>query len=361
MLDDSKFAWGINIDNVWTYAGLPQPKSTILPHVLSIRLPRGPVEILEQPNAGELVEKELNLPDEEEPESEVMEICNDLATRLKDARMDFVRVWFPWNFFNKTVSDPSEFLMDTFVETLKSNGIEIVAVIGNGYSRFLPHGASVEHLQKYLSQLVPSSSEIVRHYKDSIKTWQIENEPNWWKEHVAVDWRSGLIWLEPNNDEIILKCLHDVVREECPKGKIIINVEGDRNNVKYDRYAKYCDIIGLDFYPGYAHSHETSADKIKLASNVKKETGKQIIIAETGQPSGPHLLGYNEERQGAYIKSACQTAHSCDAVSALCVWRLSDSYWRSFPMQENHFGLLTKEREPKPAWFEYVDQIKGKT
>ncbi|MHB2037416.1 MAG: hypothetical protein ACYCPW_11855 [Nitrososphaerales archaeon] len=65
MLDDSKFAWGINIDNVWTYAGLPQPKSTILPHVLSIRLPRGPVEILEHPSASEVVKKKLNLPDEE--------------------------------------------------------------------------------------------------------------------------------------------------------------------------------------------------------------------------------------------------------------------------------------------------------
>lgn len=360
MLDD-KFGWGVNIDNVWTFAGLPQPKSMLLPYVLSMNLPRGPIEIFEHPKAGEAVKENLNLPSEAEPEEVVKELCDDLVARLKEARIDFVRAWLPWNFFNKKVDDPSEFVMDTFVQTLKSNGIEIIAVLGNGYSRFLPQGANVENVQKYIHQIAPASAEIVRHYSGLVKLWQIENEPNWWKQHMAAHWRSGLIWLEPDSDVIILKSLHDVVREECPDARIIINIEGDRHKVNYDRYTKYCDIIGLDFYPGYAHPHKTSADEIKQASEVKKETGKQVIIAETGQPSGPHLLGYSENRQAEYVKSACETAHSCDAIEALCIWRFADSYWRSFPMQENHFGLLTKERNPKAAWFEYVNQIKEKT
>jgi hypothetical protein len=338
MLDSDKFVWGINIDNVWKYAGLPQPKTALRPHV--VNFPQSSSEVFHRPST-----------------SVVREICNDLAVKLKRARIDFVRVWFPWNFFNRRVNDASEFVMDEFVDSLKWNGLEIVAVLGNGYSRFLPRAASVNHIHEYLGQLVPSSKEIVRHYNKSIKIWQIENEPNWWRIHMLVNWRRGLIWLKSNSDEIILRSLHDVVREECPTGKIIINIEGDARKVDYRRYAKYCDIIGLDFYPGYAHSHHTSADRIKLASGVKRQTGKQVIIAETGQPSGPQFFGYSQNRQAEYIKSACQTAHSCDAISALCVWRFTDSNWRSFPMQENHFGLLTKEGQPKAAWFEYTNQI----
>ena len=361
MFQNDKFSWGISLDAIWNYAGMPPPKSMLLPYVLSLKLPRGPVEVYDHLNSDQVIEEQLNLTNEEESMNEVKEICDDLVIRLKEAKISFVRAWFPWSFFYRSVTDPPEFPMDTFVETLKSNGIEILSVIGNGYSRFLPNGASVDHLQMYVNQLSSASTEIVRHYKDSIKFWQLENEPNWWREHAAVDWRSGLIWFEHDSDETIISCLHDVVRKECPDAKIVVNVEGDRSDINFDRYTKYCDIIGLDLYPGYTHPHEISAEKIRIASDVKKATGKQVIIAETGKPSGPKIFGYTEEGQAEYIKSACDVASSCDAVDALCVWRFSDSYWRSFPMQENHFGLLTKRREPKAAWFEYVNQIRDKS
>ena len=296
--------------------------------------------------------------DETQQDSSAKDHCDDLVIRLKEARITLVRSWFPWNFFVQRIGAERRFLLDTFVDTLTAAGIEILAVLGNGYTRFLPEGLSLAHLQKYVDDLVPSSAEIVRHYKDKIKMWQIENEPNWWKQHLAVSWRSGLIWLEPKGNEIILRSLHDVVRAENPEAKIIVNLEADRKKVDWKFYSKYCDMLGLDLYPGYAHPHRTSADEIKIASEVKSETGSHVIIAETGYPSGPRLLGYNEENQATYVRSACEVAYQCDAVDALCIWRFADTSWRSFPMQENHFGLLTKEGKPKPAWPEYVNQIK---
>ncbi|MHB1907877.1 MAG: glycoside hydrolase 5 family protein [Nitrososphaerales archaeon] len=360
------FSFGINIDNVWTYSGLPPPKSMIIPFVVSLKLSRGPVDVFEHPNLKQAIEEQLRLPDESEAPPIVKELCDDLAFRLKEAGIGFVRTWFPWNFFKKSIRTGEEesfqFVMDTFVETLKSNGIEILGVLANGYSRFLPQGANVDHLGEYLKQLVPASREIVRHYKGSISTWQIENEPNWWKGHVAAHWRSGLIWFEKEAQEKVLSSLHDVVRQESPGAKIVINVEADRHPINWGLYEKYCDVLGLDFYPAYAHPHKTTAEEIKLvSSSVKKQTGKQLIVAETGQPSGPHFLGYSEERQSEYVKSACENAFSSDSLDGLCLWRFSDSYWRSFPMQENHFGLLTKKREQKLAWIEYANQIKAKS
>ncbi len=374
LFESGKFQWGINIDNVWIYAGLPPPKSEIMPFLISLKLSRGPTDTFEHPNLSQALDEHnnnLQLPDEPEPES-VEQVCQDLVARLKEAKISFVRAWFPWNYFTKDLQSPDqdnerqtpptfEFIMDTFVETLTTNGLGVLGVLANGYSRFLPNGADVENLRKYLLQLIPSCEEIVRHYKGTIDIWQIENEPNWWKGHVAVDWRSGLIWLEHKSEEMILEALHNVVRQECPNGKIVINVEADRRSINWELYTKYADVLGLDFYPGYVHPRESSAAEIRaIASDVKKQTGKQLIVTETGQPSGPQLLGYSEGDQAEYVKSACEESFSSDILDGLAVWRYSDSYWRSFPMQENHFGLLTKERDPKKAWFEYVDQIKAR-
>lgn len=374
LFESGKFQWGINIDNVWVYAGLPPPKSEIVPFLISLKLSRGPVDTFEHPNLREALNEHNNqqLPDEEPETKSVEEVSQDLVARLKEAKISFVRAWLPWNYFIKEVQSPDqenkvaqssfEYVMDTFVETLTANGIGVLGVLANGYSRFLPHGADVDNLRKYLLQLVPSCEEIVHHYSGKIDTWQIENEPNWWRGHVAVDWRSGLIWLEHGSEEAILEALHDVVRRECPNGKIVVNVEADRHPINWELYAKYADVLGLDFYPGYAHPHESSAAEIgTIASDVKKQqTGKQLIVTETGQPSGPRLLGYSEDKQAEYVASACEESFSSDALDGLCIWRYSDSYWRSFPVQENHFGLLTEKNDPKKAWFEYVNQVKAR-
>jgi hypothetical protein len=368
-----KFQWGINIDNVWIYSGLPPPKSEIVPFLVSLRLSRGPIDTFEHPNLDHALNEHNQLAVEElESPNAVEEVCQDLVARLKDAKISVVRAWFPWNYFTKNLEPANndnmqspmtlEYVMDTFVETLRSNGIGVLGVLANGYSRFLPRGADVENLRKYMIQLVPSCEQIVRHYKGAIDTWQIENEPNWWRGHVAVDWRKGLIWLEHDSEELILEALYKVVRQECPNGKVMINVEADRRPNNWGLYAKYADVIGLDFYPAYAHPHLTSAEEIKsLSSEVKKQTGKQLVVAETGQPSGPELLGYSEDKQAEFVRSACEEAFTSDVLDGLFIWRYSDSYWRSFPMQENHFGLLTKERKPKKAWGEYADQIRGKS
>src|SRR2546428_8717610 len=212
MAGRASFRWGISIDHPWAYAGLPPPKPIFMPHVPSLRLPRGLLETLEHSKTKEAFDEMRSQQGEAEPGTSVRDLCDDLVTRLKEARINLVRSWFPWNYFEEKVGGERRYLLDTFVETLSSAGIEILAVLGNGYTRFLPEGLSLGHLQKYVKDLIPPSSEIVRHYGPKIKMWQIENEPNWWMEHLAVSWRAGLIWLDPKGNEVILKSLYDVVR-----------------------------------------------------------------------------------------------------------------------------------------------------
>ncbi len=244
---------------------------------------------------------------------------------------------------------------------MSEEGIEIVAVIGNGYTRFLPERVNLDNPNDYIQRLRSASTAIVRRYKDEIKTWQIENEPNWWLEHYATHWRSGGVWLEPGIQEDVLGTLHDVVRQEDPSATIVVNLEADNRKTDWKFYAKYCDVLGLDFYPNYVHPEPVDASEVKFASQVKRESGLPVFVAETGYPSGPSMFGYSEQKQCDYVKSACESSYTCDDICALSIWRYSDSYWRSFPEQENYFGLLTKEGDPKPAWLEYHNQIKERS
>jgi hypothetical protein len=45
-------------------------------------------------------------------------------------------------------------------------------------------------------------------------------------------------------------------------------------------------------------------------------------------------------------------------VTGIGIWRYIDTAWRSFPPQENHFGLFDNKGNPKPAWIEFSNVIK---
>jgi hypothetical protein len=344
---------------MWDYADVQQPKSSIIPYFISVRLPRGPTRCFPDIDS-KTIESEI----QEEPaisnDRDRELLCKELAAELKDRKINFVRCWFQWNFFEPRIGlDEANygFPLDDFVSAMTAKNIEIVAVLANGYSRFLPEGINTEDSKKYVRHMVQMATAVVDHYKDSVSVWQIENEPNWWDEHYATHWRSGGMWLEPGTQDLILGALHDAVRREDPDGTIMINLEADNKKTNWSFYAKYCDVLGLDFYPNYLRSSPVDASEVKFSSEVKNATGLPVYIAETGYPSGPSFLGYDTVKQSEYVESACKESFACDDITALCLWRFSDSYWRSFPFQENYFGLLTKEGKPKPAWTTLHNEI----
>jgi hypothetical protein len=367
--DKDSFGWGICIDNSWTYAGFPAPKSIIIPHVLSLRLPQGPVSLNFGERSGKKSSRDpttVSYPDLSYSKKRDLTriFCRNLATALNKNNIRFVRIWFQWNLFQPRILPGKEqnfrFPLDEFVRFMNEKEIEIVGVIGNGYYRFLPVGLDIDNASAYVARLSLASREIVRHYKGKIAVWQLENEPNWWFEHFAVDWRRGGVWFEPNIQEKILGELYKVVREEDPNALAMVNLEADSTHNHFSKYSAFYDILGLDFYPNYLNANPINVAGLKKAAEIKRECGKKVMITETGYPSGPSLLGYNKKNQSTYVKLVCEEAYSDDAISALGMWRFSDSYWLSFPFQENSFGLLNRQGFPKPAWYEYIQATKGK-
>ena len=364
MVDFSKrFHSGINVDDSWRYAGVKEPKSIIIPYLLSLNIPEGTVF----DKADYAIGRRRGIYDSG---LSAAEATASLADDSSDLKVDFVRCWFNWRFFEPSpVPEDSldslleesyqKWPLDGMVNTLVNRGIEIVPVLGCGYERMLPMGLNVDKDRSlYLKRLAIHVRLLIRRYKGKVKHWQIENEPNWWRMHVEGGWRSGVSWLDPRGfREDLLKTLNDAVHEEDPAAMTIINLEGDGGMKDLNVYPEYADVLGLDFYPNYKAASPINIDIFDKARDFAKQIGKPVIISETGYPSGPRLLGYSEARQAQYVKMAFEKAYSLDGINGIAIWRHRDTTWRSFPPQENRFGLKESKGRPKPAWNTMRDSI----
>lgn len=359
-----RFSFGINLDDPWRYSGIPPPKSIIIPHLLSVGLPESKV-------LDEVDVKDIRAHGEPEPHSAAARAALALAETLVDAGVEFVRCWFPWKYF-EPIPVPKERLdqlfdrsysqwpMDTLVDALTGKDVGIVPVVACGYQRMLPQGLEPHpDKQLYLKRASIHARLLTRYYKDRIRSWQIENEPNWWAEHEAGGWRSGLVWVEDHDFRLeLLKTLNDAVHAEDPGATTIINLEADAKTLNPGLYSSICDILGLDFYPNYKLAYPVNPNVPKLVDRVGKGIQKPILISETGYPSGPAVLGYSPARQAEYVEKATREAFMSQEVTGIGIWRYVDTAWRSFPPQENHFGLFDSKGNPKPTWSAYSRTIK---
>ena len=365
MLDLRKrFSFGLNLDDPWRYSGVIPPKSIIIPHLLSVSLPEG--KILDEAD-----DREIRGHGEAEPRTVAGRAVAAPADSLVEAKVDFVRCWFPWKYFEpfpvqESALDQlldrsySQWPLDDLVNTLTSKGVGVVPVVACGYQRMLPQGLEPDpNRTLYLKRASIHTRLLVRHWKSQVKCWQIENEPNWWSEHEAGGWRSGLSWIQEHGfRQELLGTLNDGVHTEDPNATTIVNLEADAKTLEPGAYSSYCDILGLDFYPNYKSAHPINTRVLKLGDEVAKALGKPVMVSETGYPSGPSVLGYSPDRQSEYVEGSTRQAYSLDGVTGIGIWRYVDTSWRSFPPQENHFGLFDSRGGPKPAWIAYSRVIK---
>lgn len=352
MFDPTKrFSFGVNLDDPWRFAGKEPPKSIIIPRLFSM-------SVLEHKRKDQSVRAKRKA-------------SLGLARNLRNAGVDYVRCWFPWSYFEPTPVDPAdldrlledsykEWPFDDFVNIMSDHGIGLVPVLACGYQRMLPKGLGIdEDHSLYLKRAMIHARLLVRKYKDQIDCWQIENEPNWWPEHSLAGWRSGRSWIEPGSfrDEL-LETLNTAVHIEDSDALTIINLEADATNLDPGHYADSCDIIGLDFYPNYLSASPINTSVFQIADDVGKTTGKPTLVVETGYPSGPGIFGHTSLGQSEYVRRACVQAHQLDSVNGIGIWRYSDTFWRSFPFQENHFGLFDAYGNPKPAWHALTETVR---
>src|ERR1700676_2183401 len=87
-----RFHSGINIDDTWRYAGVAEPKSVIIPYLLSLRIREGTIV----DRADRAISRRYGIAESSvTAEKATLALADDLA----EVKADFVRCWLNWRFF----------------------------------------------------------------------------------------------------------------------------------------------------------------------------------------------------------------------------------------------------------------------
>src|SRR5205809_1069386 len=169
-----RFSFGLNLDDSWRYSGVIPPKSIIIPHLLSVSLPEG--KILDEAD-----DREIRGHGEVEPRTVAGRAVAALSDNLAEAKVDFVRCWFPWKYFEPFPVEESaleqlldrsysQWPLDDLVNTLTSKGVDVVPVVACGYQRMLPQGLEPDpNRTLYLKRASIHTRLLVRHWKSQVK------------------------------------------------------------------------------------------------------------------------------------------------------------------------------------------------
>jgi endo-1,4-beta-mannosidase len=175
--------------------------------------------------------------------------------------------------------------------------------------------------------------KIVAPLKDhsGILAWDIKNEPD-------LDYK---FYSSPEIVNHWLEKVLGIVREMDPNH--LITVGWLHVPPSAESLLQKCDFISFHHY-----AYERKVGKI-LKDLQKRYPGKPIVLEEYGYFTLPLIR--NEEGQRAYLRTVMRESLLQD-VDGLFVWTLYDHapfQGVERPLQENFFGILRQNREPKKA------------
>jgi len=217
---------------------------------------------------------------------------------------------------------------DLLVNTLTQNGLQLVVVINGAYTTYLPDFRTSDGKRKqllpdevgqesYLGLIYLHARAVVRRYRDRVKHWQLENEPNVAGETVVWGWRDGSLWKDMKFVGRVLDTLHRAVKQEDPNAQTTTNFHTDLH-YKEDILAwhQYLDYIGIDAFPNYLWGYNPTGKILgeRVASIIAMGLNKPVVILESGYPTEPKFSGFSEARQVQYIHDAVSSA--CEAGAA---------------------------------------------
>jgi hypothetical protein len=174
---------------------------------------------------------------------------------------------------------------------------------------------------------------------DRILAWDIHNEPD---NYAA--WRRGrapevLDWLGRMADE---------VRSAAPNHLVTVGMAHYDNlyapGPDGRRVVDYSDLVSIHIY--------NAADAARQLDELRRQTGKPILVEEFGWPTGPacFVRGYSEAQQEWVYRTVLDAARG--RVAGVMAWTLRDYdpaltfRWES---REEHYGLFRPDGSLKPA------------
>jgi len=222
--------------------------------------------------------------------------------------------------------------------------------------------------EQYLAHIYLFSAGLARRYSQApskVVWWNTENELNWTYVHTTVaGWRCGKIWTDQKFLTELLSALHQGIKAGNPSALSTMNVNihdpdwiNDLNN-----WNSYMDALGIGSYPNYLFAWPLMDPLLTNAVKQAKarSNNKPVFVLETGYPSGPTQLGWNENLQARYVSRSTAGAVK-QGAQAYIYFKLDDADLAIAPgnlqQVENHWGLIRVDGSRKPAFFAYKNAI----
>ncbi len=282
---------------------------------------------------------------------------------------------------------------DRLARDFNAAGISPLPLIADAIATPLAHGEKVERIspepegsfcsttiagqvnqyrgigrERYLAHIYLHAAGLARRYSRppmQVDWWNTENELNWTYIHTTIaGWRCGKTWTDQEFLTDLLRALHDGIKAGNPQAATTMNVNIHDPDWISDlaRWAPEMDALGLGSYPNYIFAWPLMDRLLTQAVSraVARSRGKPVFVLETGYPSGPKELGWNDNLQAHYIsKSVAGTIKN--GGRAYIYFKLDDTDLAiplgSLQKVENHWGLVRLDGTRKPGFFAYQKAI----
>lgn len=269
----------------------------------------------------------------------------DMAT-LQGWGVNVIRVLIPygpgydWSAADGTV-DPTRLAnLQQMVQVAGKHNIKLNLTLFDFYDGNAAAGSVEEaHDFTYLRTLItPFVND------DRIFAWDIHNEPDnyaTWKggkQADAVDW---------------LHRMANYVHQIDPHHPVTVGMANYADLFvpasDGSRVADFADFLSLHSYDAVNMAPQIRA--------VRQQSGKPILLQETGWPTGPTCdttsLDYNEAAQTRVYQAAADAVLGTD-VAGVVAWTMWDyipgqSKYAGVETRDDHYGLLRRDRSAKPA------------
>ncbi|MEW6101380.1 MAG: family 1 glycosylhydrolase [Candidatus Omnitrophota bacterium] len=281
------------------------------------------------------------------------------ASLMKEAGVGFVRFDFLWQDIEPRQNEFDFEKYDRIVRLLKENKINILGILDYNCAWQAP-ASKWNDPPSHSALFVSYASKVIERYKDTVKYWEVWNEPD---SHIYWSKQDGL-----KSYCSLLKEVYVAAKKIDPECKILNGgLAGGLASVNklYDNGAKdYFDILNIHFF-----ENPLKDDSIKaviaypqLAYKVMERNGdghKKIWITEIGAPGLKEGLetknwwmGENpgEEKQAEWLEEVFSQLRKDRNVSKVfwAFFRDCDSHWGN---GIDYFGIVRKDFSKKSAFF----------
>jgi len=240
---------------------------------------------------------------------------------------------------------------DAILASCLASGRAVLPSVGTGWRRAMPlvggMPASPATLgeEEYLARMYRLVRATVERYDGDgtldapgsprIAVWQVENELNeaFFTAIGAERWPSGMDALGSHWGRFpflttLLETLARAVRDADPSARVLTNLHTsvhpniDRAvsvptwDVALLRWRDTLDWVGLDIYPNIYRSSPISSDVVgaTVARALPIANGRPVLVIETGYPTGPSGLGYDQARPVRYLRESFEAARAAGAA-----------------------------------------------